>query len=630
MAIRKGFYFSFDAFLALLVMSASLAVAFQSTQASYDDFRSNTVDFERSTQIGHDAMKLASTDSMNSFDQEFQEELVQETSIEENDLDRTILDGISLLWASREFDYAEEIAREYFDSKVSDREYELIVEEGEDENSIYSTSNRPDAPRSVSSISRLVSGHSIDQPDEGFQARATATETTANQTKVVDIPMMGSGANNNRFEISRKFDLEAEQIHSATLYFSAQWGQSNFESNEETINGQSITLGGSNEEDWIYYEEKEDAQMGFDIADVTDEVQNGWNEFYLEFNNQGDQHAHIQPGTRLEIEYESEEGAFDEDNVDYLTDLTGTASNQNQRGGIWYNHPVEVPENSSVNEAYLELYAENIEDQTDDDLQVYLNDELLHSESVSGDVNRNIDFSEQLEEGTNILSIYGNVEIAENGEVTDFTSTGNNPRIYSDPENNPEESSRVVLDLDMEQSGLQFGEVDVVTTQEVGGIRENPKEFEQTFEDSFEVANTYLNLAQLDSVNVTYNAGPTGSLERVFQSPREYSTPSRIGTGYDLVEGGSTTDYRLEDQCTDTCDFLPESSIETHITVPSQVGYGPLFESQDEAVENAEERLRDELGEFVDATQIDTESVSTGNQPYIWGPASVKLVVWNE
>jgi len=76
--------------------------------------------------------------------------------------------------------------------------------------------------------------------------------------------------------------------------------------------------------------------------------------------------------------------------------------------------------------------------------------------------------------------------------------------------------------------------------------------------------------------------------------------------------------------------YLPELTFQWTIWVPSQVGYGELFENRSNALDDAKERLENRMGRFVDATGIDTGSLSTGNQPYLWGPASVKLVIWSE
>lgn len=632
-ALRKGFYFSFDAFLALAVMSASLLVVVQSSEISNDPFKSETVSYQKANLAGQDAMKLASRETFREFDSSFQQELVDETVMESPDLDRTILDGISLLWAARNFSYAEETAERYFDSRVPDEyEYRLQVTESGSSTNIYRTEEMPSSPDSVSSISRLVSGHKIDRPSEGFQARARATETEQNQTKIVNIPMMGSGGLNQRLFLEKDFQVNASEIHSATLFFAAHWGESNFQSNVVSVNGQELDVGGSNPGDWLYYADKNGTQLGFDRVDVTSEVKDGWNRFNLEFKNQNNHHVHIHPGTRIRVRYSTDNRLTSEDKRDYFTEVESETSNKNKRGGAWITKPFFIPEDADVHNVSLRVKAANLQDiDGRSDLQVYLNREKVYTENVSGDTTAQVQLKDDVENGTNVLSVYGNVKLFD-GRInsSSFLAWKNgNPTIYSDPRNNPGESSSLYVNYSSSSTGLQFGKLRVVDSRTVGGEPANPKEFQDTVDEDIELLNYFVNLAQLDSRNVTLEAGQD-SLETVFVSPREFATPSKIRVSPDRLEEGETNKFRLSDECSINCSVLPESSIEQHVLVPSQVGYGDLFENRSAAVDDARERLREALGRYADATSIDSDTLSTGNQPYLWGPASVKLVIWRD
>lgn len=630
MALRKGFYFSFDAIMALTVMTASLLVVTQSTDLSSGSFRANTVNYQSTNIIGRDAMKLSSIETFRSYNDSYRDELKDNTVLTEEDMDRTILDGVTKLWAARNTTYAREAVQIYFNSKIPDAyEYRIQINESGTGSVLYETSGLPDNASTVSSVARLVSGHRIDRPSEGFQARARATEATTNITRVINIPMMGSGGDTGELRLDRKFNLDATAVHNATLYFSTQWGQSNFNSNSFEINDNEISgLGGSNSGDWLYYEDKGDSQIGFDQANVTDYVKPGWNNFTLAFNNQDDvEHARIQPGTRIVVTYSTEAG-IPRGDYSYFTDVESKASNKNQRGGVWYTHPMYLPEGATVNNATLELELRNIRDYSDyNDVKVYMNDQLLLEDNVSGTVSREIDLEPALEEGNNVLSVYGNT-IVEDGNVTGFTGYPDNPRIYSDPQNDPEGSTRVYFDYERPDGAIEYGEVQVSLEEEIGGSTGNPKTFDRFFND-VNITRIFINLAQMDNRNLTVQAGYNG-FEKVFQSPREFATPSRIEVDPELVEEGEENNFRLEDQCTVYCYFLPESGLHIWASVPNQVGYGSLFPNRSAAVEDAEQRLRDRMGKYAKASNIETSQISTDSQPYIWGPASVKLVVWRE
>jgi len=150
--IRKGFYFSFDALLALTVMTATLAVVSQSSFVASNSFEVTNIDYRAATTTGQDAMKLASYQDFSRFNGSFRQELVDETAMTDSDLDRTIIDGVSLLWASRNISHAEEVARKYFDSKkISDKyEYRLQVNENGSNTIIYQSSEMPESPEIVS------------------------------------------------------------------------------------------------------------------------------------------------------------------------------------------------------------------------------------------------------------------------------------------------------------------------------------------------------------------------------------------------------------------------------------------------------------------------------------------------
>lgn len=184
----KGYYFSFDSLLALSVIAGSLFLVTQTADRSSSSFEANTVGFQQSSIAGRDAMELASRQSFKYFNESFQNELVSNTVMEEEDLDRTILDGIGLLWAAQNFTYAETAAKSYFDSRIPGNfGYSIRVNESGNGSVIYNSSYIPNRTESVTAINRLVSGHRIGRPSEGFQARARLSEYTQQETKTVTL-----------------------------------------------------------------------------------------------------------------------------------------------------------------------------------------------------------------------------------------------------------------------------------------------------------------------------------------------------------------------------------------------------------------------------------------------------------
>ena len=183
--MRKGFYFSFDALMALTVMSASLFVVIQSSDVANDPYSSSEIDYRQSTITGQDALKLASDQNFNAyFNDSYRQQLVDNTVMNSEDMDRTIVDGIALMWAAQNKTYAKKTAKLYFESKVPDRYgYRIQVGETNPENVLYNTSKSDMNSSVVTSTSRLVSGHEIGEPSEGYQARMSLSSVTKEETK---------------------------------------------------------------------------------------------------------------------------------------------------------------------------------------------------------------------------------------------------------------------------------------------------------------------------------------------------------------------------------------------------------------------------------------------------------------
>lgn len=186
MVLRKGFYFSFDAIMALTLISASLILVINSMDLSRPDYETNNINYQKANLMGRDAMRVGSKASFSSFNDSFRQELVDNTVMEESDLNRTIMDGIALLWAAGNTSRARVAARTYFDSKIpSQYGYRIQVNESGNGSVIYSRGSIPADSSIVSSTSKLVSGHMIDRPSDGFQARAQLTRVSRNKNKTV-------------------------------------------------------------------------------------------------------------------------------------------------------------------------------------------------------------------------------------------------------------------------------------------------------------------------------------------------------------------------------------------------------------------------------------------------------------
>ncbi|MFB6147492.1 MAG: hypothetical protein ABEJ66_01270 [Candidatus Nanohaloarchaea archaeon] len=198
----------------------------------------------------------------------------------------------------------------------------------------------------------------------------------------------------------------------------------------------------------------------------------------------------------------------------------------------------------------------------------------------------------------------------------------------------PSESSHIDLWYNVSQERLRFGEIKVTAAEEMGGGTEEMKIYEKVFQYG-DLASTQVYIAQKYSNQVHLEVNDGTGYTTVFQSPGVRATPTRITVPDDYYNTAVENSIKLWDEYNrlydpDIVEFYPESTFQWTVWEPSQVGYGHLFENRSAAVRNARKRLKQKLGPFIDATGIAQETLSTGSQPYLWGPASVKLVVWRE
>lgn len=70
------------------------------------------------------------------------------------------------------------------------------------------------------------------------------------------------------------------------------------------------------------------------------------------------------------------------------------------------------------------------------------------------------------------------------------------------------------------------------------------------------------------------------------------------------------------------------SIVEYTLLIPSQVGYGDIFSSEEEATEDAEQRLNSTMGSFASATVVQKESFRVGGVPFMYGPFDFRINTW--
>ncbi|MFB6175501.1 MAG: GEVED domain-containing protein [Candidatus Nanohalobium sp.] len=225
--MRKGFYFSMDVVMALLIMSASMVFVLQLSSSSSSDFRTDSSRFQQLSTNTRDAMRLAEVEKVSSLDKSFTDTL--RPTIGDQDMNKSVLNGISLLWANGNRSKARELARRYFSSRIADR-YDFMLKfiEGGDSYVIYNSSRLKGNPRIVTSSSSLVSGHKINRSSNAYRSRALLSSVTKNKTRTVFFGgFVGQGqlfynVTMNDLEKVRRVNLEGDFSGPFELYFNGQ------------------------------------------------------------------------------------------------------------------------------------------------------------------------------------------------------------------------------------------------------------------------------------------------------------------------------------------------------------------------------------------------------------------------
>jgi len=323
----------------------------------------------------------------------------------------------------------------------------------------------------------------------------------------------------------------------------------------------------------------------------------------------------------------------------YFTNIK-TEGHQNSNHGVWQVMSYYVPEGATVKNVTLNLHAQDVDEVGDEnETQVFVNDKLVNATSLCEpqgqcDGEQEVEFlynlTDHTKPGMNVVTVYLDAFLDSDQEQIDSFGDDDRIELFSDPETSPSTSSYLEYEYERSSTNLAFGKIKLSSTERFGGDRSTPKSYNTTFNPNVSLLSTFTHLAQLDSRNVTVTA-ENGEKSNAFMSPRDFATPNDIFIDpEDLDTSGDNNTVEISDECSDECDILPETTFERRLLIKSQVPYGDTFQNRSAAQEDAEERLNRTLGEFVDATEITSSTLSVNNVPWLFGPVTFEMEVWTE
>ncbi|MEM7825090.1 MAG: hypothetical protein QXO27_03915 [Candidatus Aenigmatarchaeota archaeon] len=571
--------------------------------------------------------------------------LIEDGILNEEDLNKTVLDLIGSFWYADNKTIAENISRELLENITKS----ICVNVSTDSSTIYSSCNT--SSQNVASRSRLASGYEVGKPISGYVARAWATKTKKNTTMIIPFPPEGSGWTAQKLSVTKDFSLSSNiVILNATLYVSIHFGTSKSQAEFQQLKVNGIQK--KNDITWLYLQESgtgsEITTAAFGYVDVTNELVTGNNTVYIEIGTPK-YHSHIHPGTRLVITYSLNESLGEsETNITkryYFDDVVGDT-------GAWATLSFFLPPEAKNAKGILHLKAKNVDDTrwfgfNATDVMIYLNDSLIYSDGVTsncyfisnyycqrtmgGVMNPEYTFNitNKLVNGTNVVSVYLN-------SYGDIHWGDKNAQLYSSPLNDPNGSSYVEVSYTLDKPLLGYGEISVTKETLFGGNESNPKTFSFNISDKIKnIIESFTHIAQgFSSMIEVYAWNDSTPMNLIFRSPSIRAIPSTVYIYPSVWSVGENhimmRDFQPGNSTSDTNYILPWSSFEYSYKIKAMVGYGNVFNSSDLAVEDARQRLVDQIGEDATVSDLVVENKTIQGMKWLWGPTLFKIITWEK
>jgi len=650
----KGIVFSTDAIIAVTLGLLLLSLIPLTFESGHEE-----ASFQALSYQANDLLSVLETLTVSDISQKpTVSSLIAQGIIKDKDLNKTVLDLIGTFWYSGNESIARNITKEVLEN-LTNKCFKLEV----GNETVYS-SNCPES-NTVAVAFRTASGYEIGKPVAGYIARAWATKVVKNITQTIPFYPEGAGWTANQVEITKKFSLPTNiTIYDAILYVSVHFGtsQSQAEFQQLVVNG----VQKKNDVVWLYLQEEKSGSevttAAYGYVNVKNELVAGNNSIYLKFGTPN-YNAHVHPGMRLVVTYSLTQDVFTANTTFrkryYFDDVIG-------RTGAWSMISFYIPENAKNVSARLKVNAKRVDDtqvyiggewRNSTDVKVYVNsnttfyadgdNEYCYSytdkgyycvRDIAGVMNPRLDFdiTSKLVNGTNVVSVYLN-------SYGDIHWGYQDSEIYSDPINDPENSSYIEVYYELPEPPFYYGEIDITKDKLFGYLdcwkplwnASNPKNCSFNIsENEKRITESFVHIAQgFSSMIKTYAWFDNLPQNLVFVSPAIRAVPESVYIKPSIWNVGENNialvDFQPGGSISDTNYILPWSSFEYTYLAKSMVGYGSVFNSSDAAVNDAIERLKQQIGaEGINATNIQVDSKSVYGIEWLWGPSLFKLYVW--
>ncbi|MBW2966935.1 hypothetical protein KY362_00455 [Candidatus Woesearchaeota archaeon] len=631
---RKALFFTIDALIAALIMVAGLLMITSSYVSEQPKSMINT--------ISEDMLNILAEMQVFEVNNSFVQSLVANGSV--TDVNHTLLEQIGEFWANGNDSLANEFAMNVSEGMLSSRfGYSIIM----DNETIYTRSNP--VRNSLVTSKRIITGIQKSKPVKGFIAKARATAVSKTTSMVVPFSPAGAGwsgdaAKPSFVQVIKYFELPDVGVLNATAYLSLHLDRGSPDWDIVVINEGLCNI---TRDDMDLAPGSEGIFRMFQLnasCFVT-----GNNSIRLELRNLG-YNAHIHPGTFFVIRYNqtSDPVILSWEHSDrYYFDNVNSTDGGSGCAGPWGITAFHIPETATELSVSIQVAGRSIYDydegcqparqfwgwgsnhcKSDFDYIMFLNDdepfdsddapaaEPLYRYGPS-------DIGSRIVNGTNIIAVYFN-----NYEDTCWGEESE--RIYSDPEGDPDGSSYVEVNYTAPPA-LPYGVIEIRHVEEFGGEPNYSMDKNFTFPaDSEGVSSVFVHpIEQYSYITQVYSdtGFPPGNM--VFESPSSRATPSDVYIPLSTLDDTPLIPNYVRIVEASWNDVLPNSTVDYGFYMKSFVGYGLVFQTHSEAVEDAIERLEEILGPYVDVTDMVFENTTMSGVPSLWGPAVAEVRVWD-
>ena len=601
MVNKKGYIFTTDALIGLSILLLILVVA----SGIYIQKSGSALNKEF---LSEDLITILSDMKINETNNNYVNNLINEGII--TNLDNSVLEQIGEFWAEGDNTIAETIFTNISEGLIPQNNgYGLWI----DEELVYS--NNKTAEKTLMTSKSMISGISKNKTREGYNARAFAHKTKKNTNLIVMGDIISSsvknpsgGNNGNHPEIIYTFEIPQDStIIDAYWFIEAAWTDNKFKAyiNNEHIPGSDAT--GSKL-----------------LLDLESYVNQGLNNASVNYRfGSGGQEGGDDGASHLIVEYSTQE-------MNTLKDLTKKVlAEVNSNCSIKYKKPVFIL--NTLNEVFINLNAIG----TTAELN-YILEGNIYPISQKNIVSNHVEWNNSEIESALISDGFSYNYLV--GKYIYFVIEIDNYNSLEFPAEHRAILEDSYVEIDVELNKEIYGHIDLTKIIPIYSYSNSEYgDFYRNLEYRYTLSTNDTDLMSLDSQYAwLYRSGMNPDQTVISNSQTLYSHPpsplvkefARFGftqTTGNILDGENV--YQL--QFGSGYGINPFNSLVFFtILLKGMVPYGDTFPTEQEAVQDAVNRLQTELGEFVNATEIVNETLTISDVPSMWGPAVAEVRTW--